>query len=89
MMRWFCPRFAGGFGGAGLIGTFLGLLLVIGLLVLLVLLIVFLWGRISHASAKGSGSTQTAREILQVRYARGELSHEEFKRMTDELKDAS
>ena len=72
--------FGGGMGGLGLIGGLLSTLLTIGVLVGLVFLGIWLWRK--YGASEGAGSwTQpqetrkaSPREILQTRYARGELS---------------
>jgi hypothetical protein len=103
--------FGGGMGSLGLFGSLLSLIFSIGLLVILVLLGIWLWQKVSPAlrqaavvslsnhqgTALGSettaqpltgiraGGSQSAREILQVRYARGELTREEYLAMLQNL----
>jgi putative membrane protein len=83
--------FGGGMGGLGLFGGLLGTLLTIGVFVGLVFLGIWLWRR-TGASEGASSWTQpqetrkaSAREILQTRYARGELSREEYQGMLQDL----
>ncbi len=81
----------GGMGGLGLLGGLLSTLLMLGLLVGLVFLGLWLWRRFRASEEVGAwtqphGSRQTsAREILQVRYARGELTREEYQSMLQDL----
>ena len=83
--------FGGGMGGLGLFGGLLGTLLTIGVLVGLVFLGIWLWRK--YGTLEGAGSwTQPqetrrapAREILQTRYARGELTREEYQGMLQDL----
>jgi hypothetical protein len=97
----------GGMGGLGLFGGQLSLIFSIGLLVILVLLGIWLWQKVSptlrqpFGGAQGtalssettaqpltgirSGGSQSAREILQIRYARGELTREEYLAMLQDL----
>ena len=95
--------FGGGMGGLGLFGSVLSLIFSIGLLVILVLLGIWLWQKVSPTlrQAQGttlssetttqpltgirSGGSQSAREILQVRYARGELTREEYLAILQDL----
>jgi putative membrane protein len=83
--------FGGGVGGLGLFGGLLSTLLMIGLLAGLVFLGVWLWRRFGASEGVGSwiqlqGTRQpTAREILQTRYARGEMTREEYLRMLQDL----
>jgi putative membrane protein len=91
--------FGGGMGGLGLFGGLLSTLLIIGVLLGLVFLGIWLWrpgqsARTGRFSAPGgasswtqsSGAGQTsALDILQARYARGELTREEYQSMLQDL----
>lgn len=73
----------GGFGSFGLMGGLIGLLFNIAILVGIVLLIVWAvkqFNRSPGASSQATSSNQplSAREILDVRYVRGELTREEY-----------
>lgn len=73
MMPWFsaCPTFPG-FGGMFMILFWVLLLLLLGLALV----------------RKGGGrEKETAEEILKKRYARGEISQEEFARKKKELRE--
>ncbi len=79
MMGW------GGYGGYGM-GIVGGLLMLVfwGLIIAgLVLFVRWLWDR-GRPSA-GSVANETPLEILKRRYARGEISKEEFDRMKQDL----
>ena len=73
----------GGMGGMGLMWIF-GLLVLVGVVVLVVVLIKAFTGRSSttggpdHSRGTGAGSGR-GREILEERYARGEISTEEYR----------
>ncbi len=77
----------GGFGGFGLIGIVLNLVIAVGLIVGLVLLIAWLWRRVNpagqtFAAPEGQvGAVASPREILQARYARGEINREQYQQM--------
>jgi len=78
----------GGFGGFGLIGMILNLVITIGVIVGLVLLVVWAVRRMSGNSAQpGSLSLtgQSARDIAQARYAKGEISREEYQQILTDL----
>jgi len=86
----------GGFGGGlGLFGGLFSLVFSIGLLVALVLLGIWLWQKVSPTlisatttqplTGMRSVSSQSAHEILQIRYARGELSREEYLAMLQDM----
>jgi putative membrane protein len=83
--------FGGGLGGLGLFGSMLSLVFSLGLLVALAWLGVWLWRKLSAPT--GTGLTvqpqevqpSSAREILKARYARGELTREEFQTMLQDL----
>ena len=80
----------GGFGTFGWIGLIINLVLTVGIIVGIVLLVVWAVRRLS-ASGQGHSMTtyqapgQNAREILQVRYARGEITREEYQQMLSDL----
>jgi len=79
----------GGFGSFGLMGGFIGLLFNVAILVGIVLLVVWAVRKFStstRSSAPTASPNQTlsAREILDIRYARGELTREEYQtRLSD------
>jgi uncharacterized membrane protein len=87
--------FGSGMGGLGFFGGLFSPVFSIGLLVVLVLLGIWLWQKASPALSSEttaqpltgtcSGGSQSAREILQIRYARGELTREEFQTMLQDL----
>lgn len=74
-----------GFGwGAWICGGAIGLLLLLGLVALAILL---LTRTLSHRRSSGpvGPSSQTPLEILKARYARGEISREEYEEMREHL----
>jgi putative membrane protein len=81
----------GGFGGFGLIGGIIGLVLTVVFFIALILLVVWAVRRITSNQrgstfASGQNSTsQTAREILQARYAHGEITREEYRQMLEDI----
>lgn len=87
--------FGSGVSGLGLFGGLFSLVFSIGLLAVLVLLGIWLWRKVSPALSSEttaqpltrirSGGSQSAREILQIRYARGELTREEYLAMLQDL----
>lgn len=80
-----------GFGAFGWIGMILNFVITIGLVVGIVLLVVWLVRRVSandqkSSSSFGQSSSQpTPREILQIRYARGEISRDEYQQMLADI----
>ncbi len=84
----------GAFGGAGWIGMIFGALFGLALLVAFILLIVWL---VRMATHRGGGyhympqqagvqpPQSTAMEILQTRYAKGEITREEYKQMQNDI----
>ncbi|WP_322509030.1 SHOCT domain-containing protein [Anaerolinea sp.] len=62
----------------------LNLVITIGLLVGLILLVVWAVRRLSESGVQ-STSSQTARDIAQARYARGEISREEYQQIISDL----
>ena len=80
-----------GFGGFGLIGIVLNLIITVGLIVGLVLLIAWLWRRFNPdgqtfaAPRSQVGAVASPREILQTRYAQGEITREQYQQMLADL----
>jgi putative membrane protein len=80
MMRGF------GYGGFGLLGGLLGLLfflLVIAAVVVLVVLLVRRSG--STAMRSRPGEPSSPREILDTRYARGEITREQYQQILQDI----
>ncbi len=74
----------GGFGmGMGIVGG-LFMLLFWGLIIVgLVLVVRWLWGQTRHGT--GPGAIEAPLDILKRRYARGEITKEEYDRMKQDL----
>lgn len=72
-------------GGWMWFGTILSGLFGLVLLALFVLGAVWLFQQVTGDGGSGGGSGDEALEILRSRYAKGEISEEEFRRMRDEL----
>ena len=83
--------FGSGFGGFGLIGIVLNLIITVSLIVGLVLLITWLWRRFNPdgqtfaAPQSQGGAGASPREILQTRYVRGEITREQYQQMLADL----
>lgn len=75
------------FGAWGWLGMILNLVIWIGLFTTLVLLVVWTIRRARVPAAQGlHASVQpTAKEILQARYAQGEITREQYLQMLDDL----
>ena len=66
-----------GFGGFGLLGGLIGLIFNLGILVGFVWLIVWAVRQFTQTGhGNGSMNSQSPREVLQIRYARGEINRE-------------
>jgi putative membrane protein len=82
----------GGYGGYGLIGGIIGLLVTIAILVGLVLLVVWAVRRITSSQhgflppMSQNANQLSASEILAQRYARGEITREQFKQMQEDIR---
>lgn len=70
----------GPYGGFHMMSPFGG-----GLLVVLFLALIFIV--LTRLTRRNSGVQESALDILKKRYAKGELTREEFERMKQELKD--
>ena len=79
MMPMMGPWMGGGWGSGG--SPWWGLLsLAVGLLMIGGLALIVVWA-LRRGDDRGSSSEERALAILKERYARGELSHEEYERM--------
>ncbi|HZD55168.1 MAG TPA: SHOCT domain-containing protein [Anaerolineales bacterium] len=80
----------GGLGSFGWIGLIINLVLTVGIIIGVVLLVVWAVRRLSP-SGQGQAMTtyqtpgQAPRDILQIRYARGEITREEYQQMLSDL----
>jgi len=76
-----------GFGGLGIWGGLIGLILNIAIIVGIVWLVVWAVRRFTSGSAHWNQSSggQAPRDILQVRYARGEITREQYQEMLKDL----
>ena len=72
-----------GFGGMGLLGGIIGLILNLAILTGIVVLIVWAVKRFTAGNAAPGG--QSPREILQARYARGEVTREQYQQILSDL----
>lgn len=72
-----------GFGGFGLIGLLFNLAIIVGI----VILIVWAVKRFTNGTSNWNqpSSNQSPREILQARYARGEITREQYQQMLNDL----
>ncbi len=76
----------GGFGGLGWIGMILNLVFTLGLIVGIVWLVVWAVRRFTTAARPGQvENTISARDLLQIRYARGEISRDQYQQMLADL----
>ena len=75
-----------GFGGFGLLGGLIGLIFNLGILVGFVWLIVWAVRQFTQTGhGNGSMHDQSPREVLQTRYARGEINREQYQQMLQDL----
>jgi putative membrane protein len=72
-----------GFGMMGFFGGWIGLLFNLAILAGIVVLIV--WAVRRFTGGASTPSFQTPREILQARYARGEITREQYQQMLQDL----
>ncbi|OGO06270.1 MAG: hypothetical protein A2Y73_02975 [Chloroflexi bacterium RBG_13_56_8] len=75
----------GGMGGWGMLGGLVGLFFLFLVLAAFVVLIVWLWRRSEAGVPRMRAGEGSALEILERRYARGELTREEFEQMREDL----
>ena len=77
-------------GGYGIVGVLLNMVFTFGLIAGLVVLVAWLWRRINPAGQVGAptyqpGPAQLPKDILQMRYVRGEITREEYNQMLADL----
>jgi putative membrane protein len=72
-----------GFGGMGLFGGWIGLLFNLAIIIGIVILVVWAVRRVTSGSV--SSDSQTPREILQARYARGEITRDQYQQILQDL----
>ena len=77
-----------GFGSFGIIGMILNLVIVVAVVIGVILLVVWMVRRVSP---EGSASTavrvtKNPTDILQMRYAQGEITRKEYQQMLTDLK---
>jgi putative membrane protein len=76
-----------GFDGLGLWGGLIGLLFNVAIIVAIIWLVVWAVRRFTSGASHGnhSAAAQSPREILQMRYARGEVTREQYQQMLKDL----
>lgn len=78
-----------GFGSFGLVGGLIGLLINVAIIVGVILLVVWAVQKFSGSSNRGvtasPSQSLSAREVLDIRYAKGELTREEYQRMLSDI----
>lgn len=90
-MGWMMGGSGFGFGTFGLIGGILNLVVTVGLIVGIVLVVVWLVRRLGAGGSAFSGAGRpfvnppSPREILQSRYARGEITREQYQGFLSDL----
>ena len=72
-----------GFGGVGLFGGWIGLLFNLTIIIGIVILVV--WAVKRFTSGSVSSGSLTPREILQARYARGEITRDQYQQILQDL----
>ena len=74
-----------GFGGMGLFGGWFGLIINLAIIVGIVILVVWAVRRFTSGNVSSGRETQTPREILQTRYARGEITRDQYQQILQDL----
>jgi len=78
------------FGNMGLVGWIVNIVLMVAVLVAIIWLVVWAVRKLTNnqkgsISGKSYDELSTAREILRTRYAKGEITREEFKQILDDI----
>ena len=76
-----------GFGGMGLFGGLIGLIFNVAIIIGIVILVVWAVRRFTSGTANWNQTPggQTPREILQARYARGEITRDQYQQILQDL----
>lgn len=88
---WSCPLFGqGAWGGGGIVMMLFGWLFLVGLVVLAVWLVQYVRRQpLQETGGTRSSlvsSTDASLEVARQRYARGEISREEYRQIVDDLR---
>jgi putative membrane protein len=86
--EWFTMMGNFGYGGIGWIGMLLGAIISIGVLIGLVLLVVWAVRKTSgnnNLPVSQNLAGQSARDIAQARYAKGEITRDEYQQLLSDL----
>lgn len=80
----------GGFGGFGLLGGILNLVITLGIIIGIALFVIWLVRRSSSIGGTGGAVSSSSpeaspREIVQGRYARGEITREQYRQFLADL----
>ncbi len=75
----------GGFGTFGLIGMILNLVITVAVIVGIVLLVVWLIRRVGQNGFTNAANEESPREIAQQRYARGEITRDQYQEIIVDL----
>lgn len=77
-----------GFGSLGTWGGILNLIITVGILIAFLLLVIWLVRRLTagERTIPGDGQGDAAREILRLRYARGELTRDQYQEMLADMR---
>ena len=73
-----------GFGGMGLLGGIIGLM-ILNLAILIGIVVLIVWAVKRFTAGNSASVGQSPREILQARYARGEVTREQYQQMLSDL----
>ena len=76
--------FGGMMGGFGLIGLIINIAIIVGVVALIIWAVRRFPGGTANWN-QPSGGNQSPREILQARYARGEITREQYHQMLNDL----
>jgi len=74
-----------GFGGMGLFGGWFGLIINLAIIVGIVILVVWAVKRFTSGNVSSGREAQTPREIVQARYARGEITRDQYQQILQDL----
>ena len=87
-----CSGLLGGFGSMGIFGSILNLVISVGLIIGLVIFLVWVVRRLGGepkrnlANSSLENTLQSPLDILKLRYAKGEITQQEYQEMSKDIK---